>query len=106
MESGVLRMPRQDVAEGQKHGYIGEDTGEVIVVDAPAPGDSNARPDAETAQARVNAARVALDRAEADLAAATKQDKDADKAEKVAAKSNDKAADKPADKARTKSADK
>lgn len=70
IEGGKIRMPRQDVAKDQKHGYIGEDSGEVEVIDRPEPGDSNAVPDRATAAARVEQAKVALANAERDAARA------------------------------------
>lgn len=63
--TGAVQMPRQEVADGQKHGYIGEDTGEVEVIDAKEPGYTNVTPDLPTAEARVKAA-------ERELAAAQK----------------------------------
>ena len=63
---GPIRMPRQEVAEGQKHGYIGE----VETYERPEEGSSNVIPDVATAERRVAAAKYALKRAEADLATA------------------------------------
>ena len=63
---GPLRLPKQQVAEGQTHGYIGD----VETYDPPAQGHSNAVPDVPTAERRVAAAKYALKRAEAELAAA------------------------------------
>ena len=63
---GPLRLPKQQVAEGQKHGYIGD----VETYDPPKEGSSNVVPDIPTAERRVAAAKYALKRAEADLATA------------------------------------
>lgn len=63
---GPVRMPKQQVAEGQTHGYIGD----VETYDPPKEGSSNVVPDVATAERRVAAARYALKRAEAELAAA------------------------------------
>lgn len=63
---GPVRMPKQQVAEGQTHGYIGD----VETYDPPKEGSSNVVPDVATAERRVAAAKYALKRAEADLAAA------------------------------------
>lgn len=63
---GPVRLPKQQVAEGQTHGYIGD----VETYDPPREGSSNVVPDVATAERRVAAAKYALKRAEADLAAA------------------------------------
>ena len=63
---GPVRMPKQQVAEGQTHGYIGD----VETYDPPKDGSSNVTPDVPTAERRVAAAKYALKRAEAELAAA------------------------------------
>ncbi len=63
---GPLRLPKQHVAEGQTHGYIGD----VETYDPPKEGSSNVVPDVATAERRVAAAKYALKRAEAELAAA------------------------------------
>jgi hypothetical protein len=85
-------LPRQTVAEGQKHSYVGEAEGLVIVVDPPEPGDSNAVPDLETQERRVEAAKTALADAEHGLELAQKGKKAAE----------DKAADSGENKARAK----
>ena len=64
---GPLRLPKQQVAEGQTHGYIGD----VETYDPPKDGSSNVVPDVATAERRVAAAKYALKRAEAELAAAS-----------------------------------
>lgn len=68
--AGVMQMPKQEVAEGQKHGYIGEDTGEVKIVEAPEAGSSNVVPDVGSAQARVDALELELKKAQRVLAEA------------------------------------
>ncbi len=74
--SGVMRMPKQEVGEGQKAGYVGEDTGQVETYDPPKPGDSNVKPSLDLAQARVKAAELALKVAQRDLDEAQKADKE------------------------------
>lgn len=64
---GVFQMPRQEVNEGQKHGYIGEESGEVRVVEPREAGDSNVVPSLEVAQLQVDAAELALKRAQKTL---------------------------------------
>lgn len=83
LEGGKLRMPKQEVNEGQVHGYIGEKEGLVETYDAKPAGSTNVVPDPETAQRRVEAAQAALDAANASLKAATA-------GQKSAAKSDDK----------------
>ncbi len=63
---GPLRLPKQQVAEGQTHGYIGD----VETYDPPKEGSSNVVPDIRTAERRVAAAKYALKQAEAELATA------------------------------------
>lgn len=63
---GPIRMPKQEVAEGQKHGYIGA----VETYEPPKEGSTNVIPDLATAERRVSAAKYALKGAEADLATA------------------------------------
>lgn len=70
MDKGTMMMPKQEVAEGQKHGYIGEDTGDVKTFSAPEAGSSNTIPDLPTAEARVEVAKRELERAQKDLVAA------------------------------------
>ncbi|MDE3095596.1 MAG: hypothetical protein KGK07_06305 [Chloroflexota bacterium] len=74
---GPVRLPRQQVAEGQTHGYIGD----VETYDPPKEGSSNVVPDVATAERRVAAAKYALKRAEAELVAANNA---ADRAKTVA----------------------
>lgn len=71
--AGVMQMPKQEVAEGQKHGYIGEDTGEVKIVEPKEAGDSNVVPDVGVAQARVDALEVELKKAQRVLGEAKTQ---------------------------------
>jgi hypothetical protein len=70
---GLLRLPKQEVKEGEKHGYIGESTGEVEVFEPTPPGNSNVVPDIGTAEARVKAAERALAATERDLAEARRR---------------------------------
>jgi hypothetical protein len=81
MEGGKARYPKQEVNEkaGQKHSYVGEDTGELETYEPPKAGNSNAVPDLETAEARVDSAKRALERAERDLDLAKSASKDAEK---------------------------
>ena len=65
-QEGPMRLPTQEVAEGQTHGYIGD----VETYERPKEGSSNVIPDPKTAERRVAAAKYALKQAEADLAAA------------------------------------
>lgn len=62
--SGKLKYPKQEVGADQKHGYIGEDTGEVEVIAPTEAGNSNAAPDVVAAEGNVQAAKFALARAE------------------------------------------
>lgn len=84
-ESGVMKMPKQELGEGKEGetGYIGEDTGEVETFEAPEGGSSNAVPDLATAEARVKAAELNLEREERVLAQAKEADS---KRKKTAAK--------------------
>lgn len=65
-----MMMPKQTVGKDQKHGYIGEDSGDVKTFEAPEAGSSNAIPDIATAEARVEVAKRELERAQKDLVAA------------------------------------
>lgn len=90
---GPVRLPKQQVAEGQTHGYIGD----VETYDPPKEGSSNVTPDVPTAERRVAAAKYALKRAEAELAAAERAQADAAKTvakSTVADKERERTADK------------
>lgn len=70
---GVMQMPKEpqeNLAEGAKHGYIGEDTKEVKTYEKPEAGSSNTVPDVGQAEANVAAAEVALEKAQRTLAEA------------------------------------
>ncbi len=82
LETGAkMYLPKQDVAEGQKHGYIGEAEGLVETFEPEKPGNSNAPGDPIAAQARVDAAQANLAEAERQLAQANS---DGTKAKKAA----------------------
>ena len=80
----VVRLPKQDVNEGQKHSYLGEKEGLVETFERPEAGSSNAIPDLETQQRRVKAAKAALAEAERGLGEAEKGQTDGDAEKKKA----------------------